>query len=209
MTTICWDVDTQHDFISADGLLSVPNAERLIPNLQALTDWAHAGQIRIVASADDHNPGDLEISDTPDWATTYPPHCMHGTPGQLKIAATQLRNPMIIEPAPHDSGELAATVRAHDGDVLLHKHGTDVFQWNPNAATVLAALAPDRIIVYGVATDICTRAAVAGLARLRPAAKLLIVVDAIRGIDDTASRALLEEWRDAGHRLTHTAEVVL
>jgi hypothetical protein len=60
-----------------------------------------------------------------------------------------------------------------------------------------------------VATDICTRAAVAGLARLRPSAKLLIVVDAIRGIDDTASRALLEEWRDAGHRLTHTAEVVL
>ncbi len=209
MTTICWDVDTQNDFISASGLLSVPKAERLIPNLQAITDWAHAKQIRIVASADDHDPGDLEISDTPNWTTTYPPHCMHGTPGQLKIAATQLRNPMIIEPEPRDRGELATAIRAHDGDVLLPKHGTDVFQWNPNAATVLATLAPDRIIVYGVATDICTRAAVAGLARLRPTAMLHIVVDAVRGIDDTASRALLDEWREAGHRLTPTAEVVL
>ena|SRR3990172_8941451 len=168
MTSICWDVDTQHDFISAAGLLSVPKAERLIPNLKALTDWAQARQIRIVASADDHSLGDAEISDTPNWKTTYPPHCMHGTPGQLKIAATTLRNPMIIEPDPRDAAELLAAIRAHDGDILLHKHGTDVFHWNPNATTVLAALAPERIIVYGVATDICTRAAVAGLARLRP-----------------------------------------
>jgi len=209
MTSICWDVDTQHDFISAAGLLSVPKAERLIPNLKALTDWAQARQIRIVASADDHSLGDAEISDTPNWKTTYPPHCMHGTPGQLKIAATTLRNPMIIEPDPRDAAELLAAIRAHDGDILLHKHGTDVFHWNPNATTVLAALAPERIIVYGVATDICTRAAVAGLARLRPEARLSIVVDAIRGIDDQASRALLDDWRAAGHLLTHTAEVVL
>jgi nicotinamidase/pyrazinamidase len=209
MTCICWDVDTQHDFIAASGLLSVPKAETLIPNLKALTDWAHAQHIRIVASADDHDPGDLELSDTPDWQATYPPHCMHGTAGQLKIAATTLHHPLIIEPEPRDAGELSAAIRAHHGDVLLHKHGTDVFQWNPNAATVLAALAPKRIIVYGVATDICTKAAIAGIARLRPEAELLIVVDAIRGIDDQASRALLTEWRAAGHLLTHTAEVVL
>lgn len=209
MTSICWDVDTQHDFIAASGLLSVPRAETLIPNLKALTDWAHAQHIRIVASADDHDPGDLELSDTPDWKTTYPPHCMHGTPGQLKIAATTLRNPMVVAPDPRDAGELSAAIRAHDGDILLPKQGTDVFQWNPNAATVLAALAPTRIIVYGVATDICTRAAVAGISRLRPEAELLIVIDAIRGIDDQASRALLTEWRAAGHLLTHTAEVVL
>ena len=209
MTCICWDVDTQHDFISASGLLSVPKAETLIPNLKALTDWAHAQHIRIVASADDHDPGDLEISDTPDWKATYPPHCMRGTAGQLKIAATTLRNPMIIEPDPRDAVEFSAAIRAHHGDILLHKHGTDVFRWNPNAATVLATLAPTRIIVYGVATDICTKAAIAGIARLRPEAELLIVVDAIRGIDDQASRALLNEWRTAGHLLTHTAEVVL
>jgi nicotinamidase/pyrazinamidase len=208
MTSICWDVDTQQDFISASGLLSVPKAENLVPNLKALTDWAHARDIRIVATADDHAPGDAEISDTPDWTATFPPHCMHGTPGQLKIAATMLRNPLTIEPELRDAAELGAALRAHDGDILLHKQGTDVFQWNPNAATVLAALAPDRVIVYGVATDICTKAAVAGIARLRPQARLVIVIDAIRGIDDAASRTLLGEWRAAGHQLASTAEVV-
>ena len=32
MTTIIWDVDTQHDFIHANGLLAVPGAESILPN---------------------------------------------------------------------------------------------------------------------------------------------------------------------------------
>ena len=35
-----WDVDTQYDFMRADGKLYVPDAERLIPNLKRLTDYA-------------------------------------------------------------------------------------------------------------------------------------------------------------------------
>lgn len=208
MSTICWDVDTQIDFIMASGKLSVPGAEAIIPNLECLTDWAHRSNIRIVATADDHDVGHAEITDHPDWRTTFPPHCMRGTPGQRKIAATTLRDPLRFEPVPLDAAEVAAAVLAHAGDILLNKPGTDVFRWNPNAAIVLATLAPDRVIVYGVATDFCTRAAVTGLARLQPEAKLVIVVDAIRGIDDAVSRALVAEWRAAGHMLTTTSEVV-
>ena len=38
---IFWDVDTQYDFMKADGKLYVPDAEQLIPNLRKLTDYAH------------------------------------------------------------------------------------------------------------------------------------------------------------------------
>ena len=208
MTTICWDVDTQADFMMSTGSLAVPGAEAIIPNLQALTDWAHRSNIRIVATADDHDVGHAEITDTPDWSTTFPPHCMRGTAGQLKIAATQLHHTLLFQPVPLNPADVTAVVRRHHGDVLLNKPGTDVFRWNPNAAVVLGALAPDRIIVYGVATDFCTRAAVAGLARLRPEAELVIVGDAIRGIDDAVSRALVGEWRAAGHAVLATSEVV-
>lgn len=208
LTTICWDVDTQVDFMMANGKLSVPDAEAIIPNLEKLTDWAHRTGIRIVASADDHDIGHAEITDTPDWKTTFPPHCMRGTPGQLKLAVTGLHNPLLLQPVPLDSALVAASVRIHRGDVLLNKPGTDVFRWNPNAATVLATLAPARIIVYGVATDFCTRLAIEGLARLCPTAKLVIVTDAIRGIDDTTSRALVGSWRAAGHTLATSAEVI-
>ncbi len=206
--TICWDVDTQIDFVMSSGKLAVPGAEAIIPNLKALTDWAHRTGIRIVATADDHDVGHAEITDQPDWKATFPPHCMRGTPGQQKIAGTALDDPLVLQPVPLDPVDVAATVRAHHGDILLNKPGTDVFRWNPNAATVLAALAPERIIVYGVATDVCTRAAVTGLARLRSTAKLVIVTDAIRGIDDNTSRALVSEWRASGHTLLKTRELV-
>src|SRR3989442_9632993 len=96
---IFWDVDTQYDFMHADGKLYVPEAERIITNLQRLTNYAHGHGIRIVASADDHVMGHSEISDSPDWQSTFPAHCMRGTAGQMKIPETALRDPLVIEPA--------------------------------------------------------------------------------------------------------------
>ena len=93
---IFWDVDTQYDFMKADGKLYVPDAEQLIPNLKKLTDYAHGHGIRVVASADDHVREDAEISATPDWKATFPPHCLRGTPGQRKIPETALRNAHVV-----------------------------------------------------------------------------------------------------------------
>ena len=107
-SVIFWDVDTQYDFMKADGKLYVPDAEQLIPNLRKLTDYAHGHGIRIVASADDHVREHEEISAEPDWKNTFPPHCLRGTPGQKKIAETTLRDPLVIEPEPQDAAALAA-----------------------------------------------------------------------------------------------------
>src|SRR5260370_16305236 len=97
---VFWDVDTQYYFMHAAGKLYVPDAERIIGNLKRLTDYAHAHGIRIVASADDHVMGHAEISDTPDWKATFPPHCLRNTPGHPNVPAPPLRDPLMIEPAP-------------------------------------------------------------------------------------------------------------
>ena len=204
---IFWDVDTQYDFMHADGKLYVPEAERIVGNLKRLTDYAHAHGIRIVASADDHVTAHPEISDAPDWATTFPPHCMRGTPGQKKIPETGLRNPLVIEPEPADAKALGERVRAHKGDILFHKHRFDVFT-NPNVGTVLDVLAPDDIVLYGVATDVCDKGAVEGLLERRPRTRLFVVTDAVRGIDKDVSEQLLKDWGDEGVRLVRTKEVV-
>jgi nicotinamidase/pyrazinamidase len=209
---IFWDVDTQYDFMHADGKLYVPDAEQIIPNLKRLTDYAHAHGIRIVASADDHVAGHPEISDAPDWKTTFPPHCMRGTPGQRKIAETALKDPLVIEPAPApapaDRAALAARVRAHRGDILFHKHRFDVFT-NENVMPVLEALTPppDDIVLYGVATDVCDKAAVEGLLERLPHVRLFVVTDAVKGIDKDVSEQLLKEWGEEGVRLVKTREV--
>jgi len=204
---IFWDVDTQHDFMKADGKLYVPDAEHIIPNLKRLTDYAHGHGIRIVASADDHVVGHAEISEQPDWKTSFPAHCLRGTPGQKKIPETALRDPLVIEPARSDSKTLADRLRGHPGDILFHKHRFDVFT-NENVTSVLDLLDPDDIVLYGVATDVCDKAAVEGLLERRPHTRLFVVTDAIRGIDRDASEQLLREWGDEGVRLVRTKEIV-
>src|SRR3977135_3968961 len=190
---IFWDVDTQYGFMHADGKLYVPEAERIIANLQRLTDYAHNHGIRVLASADDHVIGHPELSDTPDWQRTFPAHCLRGTPGQKKIPETALRDPLVIEPARSDSKSLADRLRGHSGDILFHKHRFDVFT-NENVTTVLDLLDPADIVLYGVATDVCDKAAVEGLLERRPHTRLFVVTDAIRGIDRDASEQLLREW---------------
>jgi nicotinamidase/pyrazinamidase len=204
---VFWDVDTLYDFMHADGKLYVPGSEEIIPTLQTLTNFAHARGIPIVASADNHELEDAEISDTPDWTTTFPPHCMRGTPGQAKIAETALRDPLVIEPELQDPGALAQRILTHRGDFLLHKRTLDVFS-NANVPTLLRALEPEAIVVYGVATDFCDKYTIEGLLRHCPRAELFLVTDAIRAIYPEQAERLLASWRERGVRLLTAADVL-
>jgi nicotinamidase/pyrazinamidase len=204
---VFWDVDTLYDFLRADGKLYVPGSEEIIPTLQSLTAFAHAQRIPIVASADAHEPTDAEISDAPDWRTTFPPHCLRGTPGQLKIAETALRDPLVIEPELQDPGALEQRILAHRGDFLLHKRTLDVFS-NANVPTLLRTLEPEAIVLYGVATDFCGKYTVEGLLRHWPRGELFVVIDAIRAIYPADAERLLASWRERGVRFVSAADVL-
>ena len=204
---VFWDVDTQYDFMKADGKLYVPDAELIIPNLKRLTDFAHANRIRIIASADDHETGHRELSDTPDFKETFPLHCMRGTAGQKKIPETALRDPMVIEPEQQDRVALTRRVQAHQGDYLLHKHWFDVFT-NANVETVVDALSPAAIVLYGVALDVCDRYAIEGLLTRRPNIRLYAVTDAMKPIHQDAAARLLSDWQRRGVRLVSTEDAL-
>ena len=203
---IFWDVDTQHDFMDANGKLYVPGAEEIKPLLKQLTDFAHEQQFHIVASADDHVPGHKELAAQPDFLETFPEHCMRGTPGAEKIAETALYAPMIIEPEPQPHEQLAQKLWSHGGDVLIRKHWFDVFT-NPNTTTLLEAWDPTEIVVYGVALDVCDKYAIDGfIAHGVPVIHL--VLDATRAIHPERSAALVEGWKRQDVRVVTTDDVV-
>ena len=206
MSLLFWDVDTQVDFMRADGKLYVPGAEQIVPNLKRLTDYAHAHGIRIVASADDHVAGHRELSLHPDFRETFPEHCMHGTPGQKKIPETALLDPLVVEPVAQDAAALAKRVEAHEGDVLLNKQWFDVFT-NLNTDVVIGALKPRTIVLYGVATDVCNKYALEGLMARHPEVRLFAVQDAMRAIDPDAQEHLLKQWAEEGVRIVDTSEI--
>lgn len=205
-TRVFWDVDTQVDFIRPDGKLHVSGAETIVGNLAALTNHAHANGIRIVGSSDSHAPTDDELSDTPDFVDTYPPHCLAGTPGQKRIPETALRDTLVVEPD-DATAKILARLPAHDGDILFHKRYFDVFT-NPNVGPVVDALAIDEVVLYGVALDVCNRYAVEGLLERYPGLPITVVTDAVRAINEDRRGELLGDWQRRGVRLARTVEIV-
>jgi nicotinamidase/pyrazinamidase len=204
--TIFWDVDTQVDFMVPEGKLYVPDAVSITGNLERLTRHAREHGILRVASVDDHTLEDPEISDTPDFRETFPPHCLRGTPGQQKIAATAMGSPVVVPNRPEDPARLHDRVRAHRGEILIEKSRFDVFT-NPNTEALVDALAPETIVVYGVAQDVCDAHAIRGFLR-RGGARVVFVEDAARPIDAARGAELLEEWKRQGVVLTLTEDVV-
>ncbi len=205
LRTLFWDADTQVDFMAPSGALYVPGAETIVPNLERLTLHARHMGVGRAGSVAHHEPGD-EGEPGPDGSGPYPPHCVAGTPGAAKIPATAPLNPLWVPSNPIPCPALAAEVRDHDGEVFLLKQRFDVFS-NPNACTVLRALDPDRIVVYGVALDVSGRHAVEGFLRLG-GAEIWLVEDAAKAVRPEAAPALLDSWRRLGVRVATTEEVL-
>ena len=203
---VFWDVDTQIDFMRPDGKLYVDGAETIVSNLAALTRFAHDNGVCVVASSDNHDPTDDELSDAPDFSDTFPPHCLRGTPGQARIPETQLRDVLVVEPE-DPRAIVLERLEGHTGDILFHKHYFDVFT-NPNVEPVVNALGIDEVVLYGVALDVCNRYAVEGLLSRHPEIALTVITDAVRAIDEDNRDDLLDDWRRRGVALVATAQVI-
>ncbi|HKN63346.1 MAG TPA: isochorismatase family cysteine hydrolase [Gaiellaceae bacterium] len=198
---ILWDVDTQVDFIEPGGKLYFTGAEDARPAMGRLVEAARAAGVIHVASCDQHELSDPEISAEPDFDSTWPPHCLLGTRGAEKIPETKQLDPLPLPLVPLPAPVLR---RLLDGprEFLIPKKQYDPFA-NPNTETLLDALDPNEILLFGVATDICADAAVRAL--LRRGRRIVFVEDAARGVDDSRVAICTADWREAGVRFT-TAE---
>src|SRR4051812_44515740 len=107
------DIDTQRDFLEPDGALFVPGATAIVPNLARLTRFARERVITVLATGCAHRAGDPEL-------TTFPPHCMIGTPGQGRIDATHPGDSHVLD----DRAVLPDPIPAH---LTIHKREFDFF----------------------------------------------------------------------------------
>jgi nicotinamidase/pyrazinamidase len=187
------DIDTQRDFLEESGALYVPRSRAIVPNLARLSEVAAARGIPVLATACCHRPDDPEL-------TQFPPHCMEGTDGQRRIAATYRADSVVLPVGERLDG---AHLPLH---LTVHKQEFDVFR-RPDAAELIARYDSGRplFVTYGVATDYCVRAAVEGL--LGRGCRVALVVDAIRAIDPNAEAALLTDWAQRGVQLVTTDAV--
>lgn len=203
---IFWNVDTQYDFMRYDksfkGALPVPNARSIEGKLKELTRLAKEHNIQVVNTADWHTMDSKEISTNPDWVKTFPAHCIINTKGAKYVPATNPKKPYIIDwrQESFDSNKVESY-----RNIVLYKDGVDIFRDSPHTDKVLDIIKPDRVIVYGVATNFCVNFAILGL--LERGIEVYIPSDAIKELPNQPLEEILNPWRKKGAVLIKTDEV--
>ncbi len=180
-----FDVDTQRDLVLSDGKLCVPGAERMIPRLRCLFDFAKTHAVTIISSAianESENPGVGE----------YPVHCVRGTEGQRKLDDTLLFHPLLLENKPVDRS-FSDLIRKHQ-QIIIEKGGFDVFG-NPVFGKLLRVL-PQRAILFGVPLEHSIKLAALGLRQM--GYKAVVVQNAALPLEPREAAKAEAEMRRSG-----------
>ena len=191
MSTIFFDVDTQLDFLYPAGALYVPGAESIVAEVAALNQYAASRGIPVISTMDAHTENDPEFR-------AWPPHCVSGTAGQQKPAATLLEKRTTIRSTPQDFDIRDAQ------QILLEKQSVDCFT-NTNLIALLKRRGADRCVVYGVVTEVCVKNAAMGL--LKSGRQVTVVTDAVRSWDYAASAQFIHDFAAAGGELATAKEI--
>lgn len=192
---ILWEVDTQADFILPGGKLYVPGAEKLLPQIEKLTDAARKGQAFLVSHGCYHSPDDPEFA-------VFPPHCVKGTPGSEFVP--QALTDSVVR-VPNDPTGLPSDLGNHK-QVLLEKQTLDIFE-SRHAASLLERLPRNaEFVVFGVVTEYCVRLAAKGL--LERGRAVSVVEDAIETLNVEEGRRTVAELKQLGAKFITTEQAV-
>ena len=177
-------VDVQNDFCEG-GSLAVTGgaavARAVSEHLASDHEYAH-----VVATKDFHVDPGAHFSDHPDYAASWPPHCVAGTSGadfhpNLDTAAVE---------AVFLKGAHAAAYSGFEG---TDESGTPLAGW-------LHAHGVDEVDVAGIATDYCVHATAADAARAGFATRVLL--DLTAGVAPDSTAKAIEDLRRLGVGLT-------
>ena len=176
-------VDVQNDFCEG-GSLAINGGAAVAARISEYLA-AGPGYDAVVATRDHHVDPDGHFSDHPDFAATWPPHCVVGTGGErfhpdLDTSAVQ---------AVFLKGEHAAAYSGFEGK---DEAGRPLADW-------LRERGITEIDVVGIATDYCVRATAADAAAAGFRTRVLLPLTA--GAAPQSTRQALDELTAAGVEL--------
>lgn len=179
-------VDVQNDFCEG-GSLAVAGGTVVAQGISSLLapDDGH-GYHHVVATQDFHIDPGSHFSRHPDYAASWPPHCVAGTAGADFHPDLDTRHIDAI----FRKGAHAAAYSGFEGTT---ENGTSLADW-------LRARAVDSVDVVGIATDYCVRATAADAAAEGFQTRVLLGLTA--GVAPGTTAAAIESLRNAGVEVT-------
>ncbi|MET9265429.1 isochorismatase family protein [Amycolatopsis sp. NPDC004079] len=178
-------VDVQNDFCEG-GSLGLPGGAAAAAAISRR--MADGGYTHIVATRDHHiDPGD-HFSDTPDFNTSWPRHCVAGTAGASFHSALDV----VPVEAVFSKGEYTAAYSGFEGK---SGDGKTLEEW-------LRAHEVTDVEVVGIATDFCVRAT--ALDAAQAGFNVQVLLDLTVGGSQPTVDATLKDFDEAGVRYTGT-----
>lgn len=176
-------VDVQNDFCEG-GSLPVTGGAAVAG---AINDYlaGDPGYRHVVATQDFHiEPGD-HFSERPDYSSSWPPHCVAGSPGaELRPDLDTSRIEAVFRKGAHAA--------AYSGFEGVDENGTPLLDW-------LRRRGVDEVDVVGIATDHCVRRTAQDAARAGLSTRVLVDLTAAVAAD--SAEDALAEMRSAGIEL--------
>ena len=193
---LLWDCGTQFDLADIDGTLYVPGTTTIRPRLQRLAESARRRGVPRLCTLVTHREGDPDITaGKPDYKTTFPVHCLEGTPGWRQVAETTCERPVEIPREPHAERPIRESLRAYQAEILVEVAGFDPWP-HPALPTILEPLAPKKVVVCGVPADKTVVPIVNGL--LERGLGVVVVEDAVKPFDAKAWDQARAAWAEKG-----------
>lgn len=201
---IFWDVDTQFDFMKPEGTLYVPGAESIIDKVSEVRKFALQNGCSMIADIDWHSPGNEEISESPDFNKTFPPHCMAGSPGSERLGYLGDIPIEYIEIDKMPPDKLKKLVEKEQFHVVIKKESIDAFD-NPNTDRLVEHVKPKAVAVFGVALDFCVKYVLHGLAK-HNGIKRILLRDVVKGLDPKTEDCIINNLQQAGVEIIEFTE---
>jgi nicotinamidase/pyrazinamidase len=172
-------VDVQNDFCEG-GSLAVEGGGEVARAISRFV--ANDGYDYVVASKDFHIDPGGHFSDSPDYANSWPRHCVAGTPGaDFHPDLDTSRIEVVFSKGAHE-----AAYSAFEGS---DESGTSLADW-------LRARGVTEVDIVGIATDYCVGSTALSAAQEGFTTRVLLWLTA--GVDPTTTAEALQAMRDAG-----------
>lgn len=186
------DVDTQKDFLLAEGKACIRNHRRVLGHIRRVMAWARVRSIPIISIAEVHpdNNGESEFC------------CIDGTEGQRKVRYTLVSNRVCFPADGHT--DLPRDMLRQYRQVILHKRCVDPFD-EPRIDRLLSEMKANEFVLIGAAAEGAVKAMALGL--LQRGKRVTVVTDAVGSHNKREAKLALRKMEAKGAKLVETKRV--
>ena len=187
------DIDTQKDFLLADGKACIRNHRRVLAHIRRVMAWARTQSIPIISTAEVYpdNNGESMVD-----------YCIDGTEGQKKIHYT-LFNDRVTFVADGNT-DLPRDMLRRYKQIILNKRCVDPFD-EPRIDRLLSEVRANEFILVGTTLEAAVKMTALGL--LQRGKKVTVVADAVGSHSKKEAMLAIRKMETKGAKVIDTRKL--